>query len=876
MSEDIRQRIDFDVQQGSVTIKDVANDFERVEPAAKKAGQAGQKAGSDIASGLKQAQQESRRLEKTIAEQEKLTQKWRQELLRVETAQKAVGKNKREYFQLQKAAQDLNRAIKENVTDIKALKLDKKQVDSNVKQLKNQEKAIEGNTTATNGLVDRIEKGFSAIGINISGVTRRFKDAGDAIGVTAKQTGSFASAQNAATAATGNTSKSLRVLRIALISTGIGAIVVALGTLIAAFLSTQRGTDALTRALAPLKATLQVIIGVVQDLATDVVDAFKNPQKAIKDLGKLILDNIINRFTAIPKFAIAAFNTTIAGFDFLGAKIREIVADIPALNKLFDIDADKAAKDAAAAVENINNGLGDLAAAQVQFILGLDEQQQKAIGDVIEDAFERGNTAGNRLVDINVALEELAIRRAKAEGGLRNEYAKQRDIAADVNKTAEEREAAGNKAIEAQQKLFAFEKERLDLEIEAQRIKNSLNDTSRADELALQELIAERKGLEADFADTVRREQRQINTVKKASDDEEKKLQEERLKREQEIADIIAAKRLELTQIDADQYEIRRQQAEAYYAELLEREGVTAEQQVEIRQLLADERARIDLDEKEAYLRREQELIDGLEGLRLSSVEKEIADAKSKYDRLFELAEGNAEATKEIEENLARDIKDIRDRAQAYVVQVAAESVSAQLQAAAKLTDGFAQLAGDQAKDSQGLALFQIGLNTAVGVANAVAQGAAAGPPPANLIAIATGIAAVLSGIAQAKSALSTPPSFYDGTEYVQRGKNPMKKDSVPANLHHGEAVITAEKNKKYRGLAKAFNAGQVEEWAASHFFDSRLANMKVVHSVVNKSTSNFNDKRMVSAIQKTTYYQKLAAEQLQQLGKTRKFKRAG
>jgi hypothetical protein len=192
------------------------------------------------------------------------------------------------------------------------------------------------------------------------------------------------------------------------------------------------------------------------------------------------------------------------------------------------------------------------------------------------------------------------------------------------------------------------------------------------------------------------------------------------------------------------------------------------------------------------------------------------------------------------------------------------------------IAGSFKKFANEQGQDAQALALFEIGANAAKGVAGAVASGAGVGFP-ANLPAIATGVAAVLGGISQARSLLSSaPPSFYDGTEYVQRGKNPMAKDSVPANLHHGEAVITADKNKKYKGLARAFNKGQVEEWAANHFFDSRLANMKVVHSVTNKSTSSFNDKRMVSAIQKTTYYQKMAAEQLQQLGKVRKFKRAG
>ena len=105
--------------------------------------------------------------------------------------------------------------------------------------------------------------------------------------------------QRELSAATNASTGSLGKLKIALISTGIGAIVVVIGLLIAAFLSTQRGADAVTRTLEPLKAILSSLIGVFQDLSTDIVDAFKNPQQALKDLGKAILDNIVNRFTAV-------------------------------------------------------------------------------------------------------------------------------------------------------------------------------------------------------------------------------------------------------------------------------------------------------------------------------------------------------------------------------------------------------------------------------------------------------------------------------------------------------------------------------------------------------------------------------------------------
>ena len=69
--------------------------------------------------------------------------------------------------------------------------------------------------------------------------------------------GKVTTAQKANAVATNTTSKSLKGFRLALIATVIGAIVIALGSLVAAFLSTQRGIDAVTSVLRPLQEVFQ-------------------------------------------------------------------------------------------------------------------------------------------------------------------------------------------------------------------------------------------------------------------------------------------------------------------------------------------------------------------------------------------------------------------------------------------------------------------------------------------------------------------------------------------------------------------------------------------------------------------------------------------
>lgn len=88
-------------------------------------------------------------------------------------------------------------------------------------------------------------------------------------------------------------SKSLKFLKISLIATGIGAILVAVGALAAAFLSTQAGVDALNSVLKPLGAVLATIWGIVQKLGAglfkmvsgDIKGGFEDMGKAVEGFG---------------------------------------------------------------------------------------------------------------------------------------------------------------------------------------------------------------------------------------------------------------------------------------------------------------------------------------------------------------------------------------------------------------------------------------------------------------------------------------------------------------------------------------------------------------------------------------------------------------
>jgi len=81
-------------------------------------------------------------------------------------------------------------------------------------------------------------------------------------------------------------------------ATGIGALIVALGSLYAYFKKTDEGAVMLEGITKGLGIAMKGVTQIVASLGEWMVKAFENPKEALLELGDLILNNIINRFTA--------------------------------------------------------------------------------------------------------------------------------------------------------------------------------------------------------------------------------------------------------------------------------------------------------------------------------------------------------------------------------------------------------------------------------------------------------------------------------------------------------------------------------------------------------------------------------------------------
>lgn len=107
------------------------------------------------------------------------------------------------------------------------------------------------------------------------------------------------------------------------------------------------------------------------------------------------------------------------------------------------------------------------------------------------------------------------------------------------------------------------------------------------------------------------------------------------------------------------------------------------------------------------------------------------------------------------------------------------------------------------ARAAKVLALGEIAIHTGVAIAAGIKQAQLAGPFPANLAAIATTVASIMSGIT---SAIKTVKSAKFARGGLVTGPGSETSDSVPARLSNGESVMTASATRMFAPALSAFN----------------------------------------------------------------------
>lgn len=396
-------------------------------------------------------------------------------------------------------------------------------------------------------------------------------------------------ALQASSTATTASAKALRIFKIALISTGVGALVVALGTLVTFLTSTQKGVDAVTKVTKPLEVVFSKMLGVVQDLGEDLFDAFSNPKQVLVDLMDFVKTNVLNRFKA--------FGVVLQGL------------------KDFDLTA-------------VGNGILQFGTG-VEDVIGKVQKASEATSKFVSEAVADGLELRQIAIDIENSEANLVLSRQKN----RDLIAEQELIAKNTANSATERNKAADEALRLSRELAEQEKNLINLKIQEEVLNQSLNDSGREDLKKLNELKAQ-----SIAADTAQKKTELRFLTAKSAVEKENAAAEKKRKDEKEKERVASeAKELEQLTIFEQQKRDRKNEIDLANAESDKAKEVLKLEQDFEKQALDIENLTINEEQKTELLA----LLEEQRIARINELQQGYRDDKLKSDTALALKEND-------------------------------------------------------------------------------------------------------------------------------------------------------------------------------------------------------------------------------------------
>lgn len=223
----------------------------------------------------------------------------------------------------------------------------------------------------------------------------------------------------------------MKTLKGAIISTGVGALVVALGSLVAYFTTSEEGSKKLAVATEALGIIWGKLTETAADLGKRLVEIFTNPKQALTDFGDSIKTFVVDKFNAL--------------LDTLGLVGKSI-------KLLFEGEFSAAAATAGEAFTKLNEEFNPVVIGTKALIAGGKELARVYREEIVPAVNEAVATA-EKLVTQQRALRDQNQALVVANAELNKELETQQKIGEDTTRGYEERRAALEAAGEAQVKL---------------------------------------------------------------------------------------------------------------------------------------------------------------------------------------------------------------------------------------------------------------------------------------------------------------------------------------------------------------------------------------------------------------------------------------
>ena len=308
---------------------------------------------------------------------------------------------------------------------------------------------LEVNTKDAKKSLKGLEKGVDDVNKEVKETSKSTQQMG---GTLDKVTGGAVSKFNSFKGALTSVTTGFKSLKVAIIATGIGALLIAVTALGQAFTRSEEGQNKFAKILGIIGSVTGNLLDLLADLGESIISVFENPQQAIKDFANLIKQNITNRFDGL----------------------LNLIPQIgKAINLLFKGEFSEAGKVAADAVGKVVLGVDSI----TDSVSGAIDAVKEFGEEVAADATAAAKIADQR-AEAEKQARKLIVERAQAE----QDIARLREKA--VNKeifTAEERIAFLEEAGKISEDLAAKETAVAKLRLQAKLTENSLTKSNKDD-----------------------------------------------------------------------------------------------------------------------------------------------------------------------------------------------------------------------------------------------------------------------------------------------------------------------------------------------------------------------------------------------------------
>ena len=308
---------------------------------------------------------------------------------------------------------------------------------------------LEVNTKDAKKSLKGLEKGVDDVNKEVKETSKSTQQMG---GTLDKVTGGAVSKFNSFKGALTSVTTGFKSLKVAIIATGIGALLIAVTALGQAFTRSEEGQNKFAKILGVIGSVTGNLLDLLADLGESIISVFENPQQAIKDFANLIKQNITNRFDGL----------------------LNLIPQIgKAINLLFKGEFSEAGKVAADAVGKVVLGVDSI----TDSVSGAIDAVKEFGEEVAADANAAAKIADQR-ANAEKAARKLIVERAQAE----QDIARLREKAVNKEKfTAEERIAFLEEAGKISEDLAAKETAVAKLRLQAKLTENSLTKSNKDD-----------------------------------------------------------------------------------------------------------------------------------------------------------------------------------------------------------------------------------------------------------------------------------------------------------------------------------------------------------------------------------------------------------